>query len=198
MQVKDQKFEPKAPDVIRTEVIDEYGFDPEDDADKERIDKLTNERIAVQDKQIEHHKKLSKAIAQKVKAKLQLESDDEDDDDTEDPKGTTDTTTPPADTSNFVTKEDLHRMKYPNLSDEEYGSISALAKATGKSFEDTIANNPIAKTYFESSEARQRLSNVIKAPSTRISPTETKSEEDKIADELSSNLPEGYSLPKQA
>jgi len=195
MKSNDKKFEPKATDVIREEVITEYGLDPEDDDNKEFIDKLTAEREAVQTREIDHHKKLSKAIQQKIKVRDQ--NTDEDDDDDEDGEANTpkenSVDKSSIDTSNFVTKDDLQRMKYPNLSDEEYKSINALANSSGKSFEDTIENNPIAKTYFESSEARERLSNVSKAPSTRSSKVDTPSDEDKIADELSSDLPVGFS-----
>lgn len=199
MTVKDQKFEPKAPDVIRQEVINDFGFDPEDDNDAQRIEKLTTERIERQEKDIKHHEKLSKAIAQKIKAKQQLDSDD-DDDDTEDPKGTVEKKNEQSQT-NAVTAEQLearlHRERYPNLSDEEYTSINALALSTGKTFEDTIENNPIAKTYFESAESKARLDRVYRAPSSRSVPADTKTEEDKIAEELDTNLPEGFTTKKE-
>jgi hypothetical protein len=199
MNVKDKKFEPKATDVIREEVITEYGLDPENDDNKEFIDKLTAEREAVQSREMDHHKKLNQAIQQKIKARGQKESDGDDEDgDDETPKEKQIDKKSEIDTSNFVTKDDLQRMKYPNLSDEEYTSINALAKAEGKSFEDTIENNPIAKTYFESSEARERLSNVSKPPSTRSSKVDIQSEEDKIADDLSSDLPEGFTVESKS
>jgi len=191
---KGEEFKPKGEDEIREEIISEYDFDPEDDSDKEKIDKLVN-------RELDYQAKLGKAISQKKSYRTKFEEalkgndgeeDGDDDQEGEQPKEKKKEVLQ-ADTSNFVTKDELQRMKYPNLSDEEYTSINALATSNGKSFEDTIENNPIAKTYFESSEARERLSNVSKAPSTRSSKVDIQSEEDKISDELSTDLPQGFS-----
>lgn len=195
---KGEEFKPKGEDEIREEIISEYEFNPEDDSDKEKIDKLVN-------RELDHQTKLGKAISQKKSYRTKLEEalkgnegeeDGDDDQEGEQPKEKK-KEVPQVDTSNFATKEEVetkfHRQKYPNLSDEEYTSINALATSSGKSFEDTVENNPIAKTYFESSEARERLSNVSKAPSTRSSKVDTQTDEDKIADELSADLPIGYS-----
>lgn len=47
-------------DAIRENIIEEFGFDPEDDKDKERIDKAVKREVA-------HRGKLSKAVGQKIK-----------------------------------------------------------------------------------------------------------------------------------
>lgn len=47
-------------DAIRDSIIKEYGFDPENDADKERIEKLVKNELG-------HKTKLSTAIGQKIK-----------------------------------------------------------------------------------------------------------------------------------
>lgn len=52
-------------DEVRTKVIEEYGFDPEDDA--ERIEKAVA-------KEIDSHKKLSSAIGQKIKHRNEAET----------------------------------------------------------------------------------------------------------------------------
>jgi hypothetical protein len=52
----EDKFVPKSGDEVRQEVVEEFGFDAE--ADSERIDKLTAERL-------DHQEKLSTAIKQK-------------------------------------------------------------------------------------------------------------------------------------
>lgn len=52
-------------DEIRSEIIAEYGFDEASDADK--IDKLTN-------KEIEHRKKFSAAIGQKIKYRTEADN----------------------------------------------------------------------------------------------------------------------------
>lgn len=198
-----QKFTPKSEDEIRQEVINDYNMDADDEGNQSFIEKLTQERLSVQNEKIESHKKLSKTIKQKVNLRTKLEAlgevdEDEDEDDGEPkPKGDK---PQEIDTSKFVSKDELnstlHRQRYPNLSDEIYNSINALAKAEGKSFEETIENNPMAKSYFNDAEARERLNGATIAPSTRISATQTKTEDEKIADELDKDLPPGFNSKK--
>ena len=186
-----QKFTPKSEDEIRQEVITDYNMDADDEGNQSFIEKLTKERINVQNEKIESHKKLSKTIKQKVNLRTKLEAlgeidEDEDEEDGEPkPKGDK---PQEIDTSKFVSKDELnstlHRQRYPNLSDEIYNSINALAKAEGKSFEETIDNNPMAKSYFNDAEARERLNGATIAPSTRTTPSNQLSEEDKIAQSM--------------
>lgn len=196
------KFTPKGEDVIREEVINEFkemGYDPDLEENKPLLDSMVKKGVEVENERLENHKKLSKAIEQKQswreKATKVLTEDDED--------GETKTKVEPQPTDNDKLskleqeieqlKSSQHRQKYPNLSDEEYRSINALAKANEKSFEETIADNPIAKTYFENSEAKERLSGATREPSNRISATQIKTEDEKIADEMDSDLPAGFS-----
>jgi len=190
MESNDTKFEPKGEDKIREEIIAALDLDPESDENESIIDKLVT-------RELEHQKTLGKAIEQKQTYRQRLE-DVLNEEKPEVPKGEVDKKDETQiDTSKFVTKEDLQRMKYPNLSDEEYSSINALAKSSGKGFEETIESNPLAKTYFESSEQRGRLESVQKNPSTRSTVVENKSEDDKIADDLDSNLPTGFTSKKE-
>lgn len=200
----DKEFKPKGEDEIREEVIKEFDLDPENEDDKGRIDKLVA-------REMNHQNSLGKAIKQKKDYRTKLEealnggdgADDNPDKGKEGEQKPTENQPPKpdVDTSNLVNKDELearlHREKYPNLSDEEYNSINALAKANNTSFEDAIENNPMAKTYFADAETRQRLERNSKAPSTRSNPGNTQTEDEKVAEELSDDLPPGYSLPEK-
>lgn len=196
---KVQKFTPKSEEEIREQVIQDYQL-ADSDENKSFIDKAVEKELNWQNEKIENHKKLSKAIEQKIKLRDSLkETDDEDEDGEPKPKGET-----PKDDDKLSKlekeveelKTSQHRQKYPNLTDEEYRSINALAKENGKSFEDTVANNPLVKPYFENSEARERLNGATTAPSNRTNATQVKTEDEKIADELDRDLPPGFSSKK--
>lgn len=202
------KYTPKGEDVIRNEVTERFknlGYDPSLEANKPLLDDMIKRELDVEAEREKHHKTVSKAIQQKKKYREkvnELANTDEDDEEENEngepkPKGEPNTQTQQVDTSNLVSRDELqatlHRQKYPNLTDEEYNSINALAKANSKSFEDTVANNPMAKSYFDNSEARERLSGATTPPSTRSSANHNKSEEEKIADELDTDLPPGFS-----
>jgi len=201
-----KKITPKSEEEIREQVVEDYGFDPDNEDEKSKIETAVKKEIDRQNERIEENKKLSKAIEQKKKYRDKAqelasmkEDDEEDEDDDEEDKDKNDNTQnqQQIDTSQFVTKEEMYRQKYPNLTDEEYNSINALAKANGKTFEDTMENNPIAKNYLETSEVKQRVSGAIKAPSNRIKPGQTETEEDRIANEMDSDLPPGFSSKKE-
>ncbi|MFH1052762.1 MAG: hypothetical protein V1779_17720 [bacterium] len=205
-----KEIKPKGEDEIRELVIEEYGLDADDEANKPFIDKAVEKELAYQNERIENQKKLSKAIEQKKSwrdkaTQVLAEEDDENLDENGNPKPKKDDT-PQGQENEKLSKlekemEELktgqHRQKYPNLTDEEYNSINALAKANGKTFEDTMENNPIAKNYLENAEVKQRVSGAIKAPSNRMKPGQTETEDDKIANELDSDLPTGFSSKKE-
>jgi hypothetical protein len=197
-----KNYEPKGEAKIREEVIQEFeemGYDPNLEENKPIVEKMVDKELKLENERVESTKKLSKAIEQKrqwrEKATQVLSEDDEDGEPK--PKGDENTQKPQEiDTSNFVTKEELHRQKYPNLTDDEYTSINALAKSSGKSFEETMETNPIAKSYLETAKINERVANATQAPSTRASAGQVETEGDKIANELDRDLPPGFSSKK--
>lgn len=163
---------------------------------KEAIERITKSRLKDQEELKnqyngrDYYKKLVKENKIDPKTGKQIK------DDKDDKKDKT-----PSNNDNFVTKEELeerdrriqHRQQYTQLSDDEYNTINAIAKAKNISFEDAIEKDPIAKNYIENTDAMNRLAGAIGRPSGRTNANKPKSEEDKIAEELSDGLPPGFS-----
>lgn len=181
---------PLTSEEVKAKVIEEFGLDPETDGEK--IDKIVAREIA---KQSEHQKELSRAIQRKSEYRQQLI-----DAGLIDPKTFKPIKKKPDGNDHYATKDDLkefgQRQRYPHLNDEEYASINALAKASGKSFEETLEKNPVATAYMQTVDVNKRLAGATKAPGTRIASGEQKTEEDKIGEELSSDLPRSRFSPK--
>lgn len=186
-----KEITPKGEDEIRKEVVEYYGLDAEDETNTPFIEKAVKKELDIQNERIEAKKNLSKAIGQKIKKDEAISERDkkiaellakkEDDDEAElKPKGEP----APVLTDKTVENEELTTLKqklssleerqqrrdYSHLTDEEYNAINSLAKADGKSFEDTMSNNPLAKNYLETNKVNQRIAGATSAPSTRISP----------------------------
>lgn len=200
-----EKFTPKGEDEIRKEVITEFGLDPDNEDNKPFIEKAVKKEIDRQNERIESQKKLSKAIEQKKqwreKATKILSEDD--DDENGEPKPKEDNTQKPENEELKAVKNELneiktslHRNKYPNLSDEEYNSIKAIATTNSKSFEETIESNPIAKSYFETAQGKERIAGAMTSPSTRSSSAKAETEDEKVANELDRDLPVGFTSKK--
>ena len=194
-----KEFTPKSEDEIRASVIADYDLDATNEANKPFIDKTVKRELDWQNERMDSHKKLSKAIQQKQdwrKKATEIFSDDEDADIPAKPKGDDAPNKPSIDESKYISKaemqEILHRQRFTDLSDEEYSSVKAIATQTGKSFEETLTSNPIVKNYLETNKANARISGGIHAPSSRASGAKAESEDEKVAKELSGDLPEGF------
>lgn len=196
MSKDNKKFEPKGEDVIRQEVIKDYGLDPNEEVNKPFINRLTSERM-------DNQNKLSKAIEQKrnyrnakdyyktaaEKAGLDPKSGkplEKKEDKPDQPK---------VDENKFVTKEEFARnqlrQSYSHLTDDEFEFVEAQAKGSGKKFKDVL-ETPIVKNYLETNEVNSRIAGATGSPSSRYR-TSGSSEEDKISKELDSDLPVGFS-----
>ena len=58
------------------------------------------------------------------------------------------------------------RNAHPEITDDEFNSIKAHAKGSGKSNEETL-NDPVFKTYFENKDTKDRINGATPAPSTQ-------------------------------
>lgn len=170
---------------IREEVIKDFGLDPDEETHQDLINKITSERL-------DHQKKLSTAISQKInyrKAKDFYKQAA-----TTEPEPKEPITPGEIDKDKYVTKEDLAKIQlrqaYSFLPDDEFDFINAQANGDAEKFKQVL-ESPIVKTYLATSEAQARIANATSSPSTRFKPSSV-SEEDKIADELDSDLPIGF------
>ncbi|MFC1886934.1 hypothetical protein ACFLZM_07750 [Thermodesulfobacteriota bacterium] len=194
-------FKPLTKEQIEKQVIKDLSGDDKDfnaDDHKEAIDRITKSRIKDQEElknQYDgrnHYKKMAKDNKIDLKTGKQIKDDKKDKN--KDDKKTT------SNDDKYVTKEDLdkrekriqHRQGYLQLSDDEYNTIDAIAKAKKISFEEAIEKDPVAKNYVENTDALNRVAGAINNPSTRTNANKPKSEEEKTAEELSDGLPKGY------
>ncbi len=192
-----KKFMPKGKDVLKQEAIDKYGLDP--NTQGELIDKIVEDRFKDEEFKANEKNRTEKLRLERenlFKAKEYYKKNPQK------PGPKKDDNPPKGDNNEdrYVTKDELkrfsHRQRFPHLSDEEYGYIEALAKTDKKSFEETLEKNPVAQAYMRTVDIDKRLAGAVKAPGTRVNPGEQKTEEEKVADELSTGLPRGFSLPK--
>ena len=192
---------PKGKDVLKKEVISKHGLDPETQG--ELIDSIVEDRFKDEEfkaNEKNRTEKLRKENKNLFNAKeFYKDPKNQKPKSKEDPKG--DKNKPNGENDErYVTKDEFerqsHRQRFPHLTDEEYNYIDALAKTDKRSFEETIEKNPVASTYLQNIDIEKRLAGATKSPGTRIASGESKTEDDKIADELSTDLPRGYSVPK--
>jgi hypothetical protein len=189
-----KEFKSKDENTIRGEVVKEYELE-DDDNNKKFIDKLTSERMETQ-------KKISTAIAQKIKVRdgkdfyKQVLADAKLDPKTGKPLEEKKTNS--NDEEKFVTKEefakDKLRRQYAYLNDDEFEFVNAYAKGSGKEFKDALKTE-IVKEHFETIDVQSRVAGAIGSPSTRFKSSST-SEEDKISKEFDRDLPVGFSTKK--
>ena len=182
-----KEYTPKGEQEIREAIIKEYDLDPEDDTNKPFIEKAVkkeldweNKQVEFSKKEIEHEKKLSKAIEQKIKIREQLKAVGTDDDEPKPdlkPKEDVVVETPKDNEKLTALEQKVAEMEqkalrsqYSHLEDEEFNAINNLAKAEGKSFEDTMSNNPLAKTYLETNKVSERIASATANPSNRTNP----------------------------
>jgi hypothetical protein len=191
-----KEFSPKDESTIRQEVITEYELDPNEEVNKKVIDKLTSERMETQ-------KKISTAIAQKIKVRegkdfyKQVLADAKLDPKTGKPLE--EKKQVQNEEEKFVTKEEFEkdklRRQHSDLTDDEFEFVNAYAKGSGKSFRDALKTE-IVKEHFETIEVQSRVAGATGDPSTRYK-SSSASEEDKIASELDRDLPKGFSSKKK-
>lgn len=192
------KFAPKGEDVIRQEVYEDLNLDHEaSDEDKARAENVVQRRLKDEQFKASLHKDKKNHLNGKEFYKQKMIEAGID------PKTGKSVNQPKRDNQpngEFVTKDDLkdfgQRQRYSHLSDEEYASINALAKSSGKSFEETLEKNPVVAAYMQTVDVSKRLAGATKAPGTRFMPGEQKTEDDKVSEELSGDLPNGFKLSK--
>lgn len=134
-------------DEIRAAVIEEFSFDEELDADK--IEKLVN-------KEVEHRKKLSQAIGQKIAYRTKAQAKET----TPEPKPKTVATPEPEDLDKKVTEKlvavleerDLEAMPYSKELKDEIKRVSAI---TGVSVKQA-AKDPYIQNKLEAWEKEQK------------------------------------------
>ena len=188
-----KEFTPKGEAEIRQQVVEDYGLDENNEANKPFIEKAVKKELDIQaeklefskkqqsweQERIENEKKLSKAIEQKAKWRDEAKKALELDEPTAKPNPTQEPAAPVAPANNeeisalknklASLEERQQRKDYSHMTDEEYNAINNLAKADGKSFEETMTSNPLAKSYLETNKVNQRNAGVSMAPSTRTS-----------------------------
>lgn len=59
------------------------------------------------------------------------------------------------------------RNNHPGITDEEFNSIKAQSKATGKEYEDVLKNDPIVSGYFKDKDTKTRVDAATPPPSTK-------------------------------
>lgn len=77
---------------------------------------------------------------------------------------------------NSITEENTDlkfRNAHSEITDEEFNSIKAHAKGTGKSYEETL-KDPIFQKYFEDKDTKGRVDRATTSPSTRTGAGESK------------------------
>jgi hypothetical protein len=183
-----KEFAPKSEETIREEVIKDFALNP--DEQKDLVDKITSDRVNSQ-------KKISKAIEQKIHYRNRKEFYKKEAGLKKEPEKK-EVKLGEIDPNQFVTKKEFEekelRNRHSYLTDEEFDHVNALAKGTGKKFEECL-NDKIVKEYLESHEALNRIANATGNPSNRFRPSgDTK--EKKIAQELNRDLPVGFTPKK--
>jgi len=189
-QMTIKQFAPKDAETLKAEITTELGITYE--GNEELVDKMVARELKSEEFKASLHEDKVKHLKAKefYKGNLTKAGFDPKTGEKLSPKGE----------QNYVTKDDLkdfgQRQRYTHLNDEEYTNINALAKASGKSFEETLEKNPIAAAYMKTIDVDKRLAGATKAPGTRFMPGEQKTEDDKVAEELSRDLPNGFKSQK--
>lgn len=127
---------------IQAKIIEEFGFDP--DTDAERIEKLVN-------KELEHQKKLSSAIGQKINYRTKLEEA------SKAPPTKVETKAVPSEEVSKIVAEQLEKRDLDSLeySDDLKKEIQRISKMTGKSIKET-ARDPYIANKIQDWEKEQR------------------------------------------
>ena len=127
-------------ETIRDNIIEEYGFDPDDEKDVGRIDKMVKSEVS-------SRAKLSKTIGQKVKYRNAHIKDTSDTLQKADPSKKTDDDDLDEDAkfNKRMDKRDLERMEYP---DEIKKIIANTAKVNEISVEKAVSD-PYVKSKIE-------------------------------------------------
>lgn len=110
-------------DEVRSKIIEEFGFDPE--GDKDRIDKLTADKI-------EQHKKLSTAIGQKIKHRTEAEELKKKVPVTPTEQAKPDAADPKKIVDEALEKRDLDDMDYPEDIKKEIQRVAQIQKVSVK------------------------------------------------------------------
>lgn len=114
---------------VRDKVISDFGFDPE--ADKEKIDKMVS-------REIDHSKKLSKTIGQKIKYRDSVGKI---------PKDTKNNTVEPQKVEEGLSDSDFYALMNAKVPEEDLDDVKKSAKLLGKSIRESLTD-PVVKTIL--------------------------------------------------
>lgn len=184
-------FKAKAENEIRLEVIEDLKAGNEEfnaDEHKDQIDRITQRRL----KDEQFKASVHKSKEEKKQKIAELENKLKGSGSNEDKK------------PEFVTKEEFektlnqtaHRNKYSWMQDDEYQLVKRESDSAGKSFEDTLKDNKVVKTYFQNIDIKNRQAGAIGLPSTMVDQEGPDSEEAKIAKSFDKNFPPGFGTKK--
>lgn len=171
-------------DEIRSKIVEEFGFDTE--ADKERIDKLVA-------KELDHSKKLSSAIGQKIKWRSEATKPKE-------------PAQPPAqqqqpkaeDVSKLVAEQleqrDLDGMEYP---DNIKAEIKRIAQITGKTVKQAERDPYIVSTLIDPWKDENKIEAATISRTNRASGKSSKTFDINNPPELDNSSPEALRKSEQ-
>lgn len=134
----------KKEEEIRASVISEFGFD--EAADAERIEKAVT-------KELDHSKKLSKAIGQKIEWRTKATTPKEPAPTAQEHKPEDIAKTVEATVAKTLEQRDLDSMDYP---DNIKSEIKRIAQMTGKSVSQAAKDPYVVSTYIEPYEKEQK------------------------------------------
>lgn len=126
---------------IRTKVIEDFGFDPE--ADKERIEKIVTERV-------EGHKKLSKAVQQKIKHRTDADTLRA----AQTKKPEADPSPSPAAKKKDLTSRDTIAIINAKVHDDDIDEVVEYAAFKGIPLAEALKHPVVKATLAENQEAR--------------------------------------------
>lgn len=88
-------------------------------------------------------------------------------------------------------EKETARQVYPDITDDEFNEVKTFATASKISIKDAL-EKPFFKSYFKDIEIKGRVDGATRSPSNRVDGAKPMTEEDKIAERMSGNLPPGY------
>lgn len=178
-------FTPKGEEVIRQEIIADFGLDPEVDINKEIIDKAVARELKSEQMKASLHdskEKKKKTIAE-LEEKLKGTA----------PKGDNKDTKPKGEDNEAKTRQLVAEEMFINSggTNTELRQIKKIMAATGKSFRD--AQKDSLFVAFQEKQEREQTSRSSQLPPARGGTPKPKTDDDKIADKNMGNLPPGFS-----
>lgn len=164
---------------IRTSIVNEFGFDPE--ADKEKIDKMTT-------KELEHRKKLSSAIGQKIKVRNERDE----------LQKKVAPPIPPKDDKkeNEISPKDVYTLIDAKVHREDISDVQDYAKLKNITIDEALKSSTVKAILADKTEARRVADATNTAPARRSVATPT--DESILSDASSGKLPEDPSKVAEA